>query len=1028
MRRSLLAFLTFLAAYFAVLSLGWFGQAGTAGELPGHAAKIEAILHLLRNGDFAWFPGYLGGSPTATLLSYALSVPIYAPALLLTSNHLAAMKITGLVLLALGGVAAYGFGRRLSGCGWSGFAVGCAYLLAPQILLRLGWYEHMTIVTAIPLVPLTFLALLRVAERGTPFDGILLAVSFSATLLGWSKMGATLVIPLALFAGWLFFARRECRRNLVYGAAWAVPATLLIGVIPLLPLLRERGFMTVFEVDPFAGWQQTYSVKAATSWFDRGGALFAELPLQFRMDKGGYYLGLVGMAAVAWAIYSTWRRTTQRTREVAHIRLFVLIALVMFWCSFGPRSVIEGHFQFLSVAENFPDAGIPLHWLVLAAQGVAIYWCLPFWWLPAGRWRTGVFAAIYALYLFVPAFRILEHLPLYADLRAPESFWILNGTFAWAVGSALAVVFAVRTLAPERLRVAVAAFVLVAACADFAPYFHWFYRGGLGSGTFAAFDDSLSHLSGATGRVMPVSGRYFYLDIPNRTGRPISTEALNHYLMPLDTARLQQAAHVSATDFLNYLRLAGISDVWLDLHDPDVAAPVQKWFRAILPVRYENSSFADLSDPFALYPGFFAEAGAPAGTGAHEYSDALKFAQFHVISISSPDGLALDDLPRMIQANEVAKLDLPDFAPVPLAGPRTSSTVTFRAPGKSGWIVLDESWHPDWTATVDGADVPIYRGAGAFPAVPVAATSRTVEFRFSPPGWYGVCLAVGSVGWLGSLGFLIACPLLPSGMRRKAMGPVLAEPRRAVQILDRPVISRPLAIVPTYNESESIDELLDRVLAARPDLHVLVIDDASPDGTAAHVQDRAEKDSRVHLLSRTGKLGLGSAYRTGFTWAIEHGYDACIEIDADLSHNPADIPRLLAALDAGADAAIGSRYLDGVRVLNWPEHRLLLSAGASRYVRALTGLPLTDATSGFKALRTTALGIIDRSQLRADGYGFQVELHWLLWNAGFKLAEVPIVFTERRSGQTKMTLGIAIEAAWRVMQLAVIGSFDKRSS
>ena len=242
------------------------------------------------------------------------------------------------------------------------------------------------------------------------------------------------------------------------------------------------------------------------------------------------------------------------------------------------------------------------------------------------------------------------------------------------------------------------------------------------------------------------------------------------------------------------------------------------------------------------------------------------------------------------------------------------------------------------------------------------------------------------------------------------------------------MISRPLAIVPTYNELENIDELLDRMLAARPDLHVLVIDDASPDGTAARVQERATQDSRVHLLSRAGKLGLGSAYRAGFTWAIEHGYDACIEIDADLSHNPADIPRLIAALDSGADAAIGSRYLEGVRVLNWPEHRLLLSAGASRYVRALTGLPLTDATSGFKALRTAALEEIDRSQLRADGYGFQVELHWLLWNAGFKLAEVPIVFTERRSGQTKMTLGIAIEAAWRVMQLAVIGSFDKRSS
>jgi dolichol-phosphate mannosyltransferase len=1021
-RRSLLAFLTFLAVYLAVLALGWFGQTGTAGELPGHAAKIEAILHLLRNGDFSWFPGYLTGSPSATLLSYALSVPIYAPALLLTSSHLAAMKITGLVLLALGGLAAYAFGRRLSGCGWSGFAVGCAYLLAPQVLLRLGWYEHMTIVTAIPLVPLTFLALLRVAERGTAFDGVLLAVSFSATLLAWSKMGATLVIPLALFAAWLFFARPECRRNLLHGAAWAFPATLLLGVLPLLPLLRERGLMTVFELDPFAGWQQTYSVKAATSWFDRGGALFADLPLSFRMDKGGYYLGLVGMVAVAWTIYSTWR-DKRRSREVALVRLFVVITLVMFWCSFGPRSVIEGHFQFLAVAQNFPDAGIPLHWLILAAQGFVIYWCLP-----VGRWRIQAFAVVYALYLFVPAFRILEHLPVYADLRAPESFWILNGAFAWAVASALAVVLAIRALAPVRLRAVVSACVLLAACADFAPYFHWFYRGGLGSATFAAFDDSLSHLSGASGRVMPVSGRYFYLDIPNRTGRPLSTEALNHYLMPLDTARLQQAAHVSATDFLNYLRLAGISDVWLDLHDPDISPTVQKWFRAILPVRYENSSFADLSDPFALYPGFFAEAGAPAGKDAREYSDALKFAQFHVVSVSSPDGLALDDLPRMVQPTEVAKSDIPDFVPVSLAGPRTSSHITFRAPGKAGWIVLDESWHPDWTATVDGADVPVYRGAGAFPAVPIAATTRTVEFRFSPPGWYAVCLAIGSAGWFGALGFLIACPLLPSAVRRKLMEPIPAEPRVATRILDRPVISRPLAIVPTYNELESIDELLDRVLAARPDVHVLVIDDGSPDGTAARVQDRATQDSRVHLLSRSGKLGLGSAYRAGFTWAIEHGYDACIEIDADLSHNPSDIPRLIAALDAGADAAIGSRYLDGVRVLNWPEHRLLLSAGASRYVRALTGLPLTDATSGFKALRTTALEMIDRSQLRADGYGFQVELHWLLWNAGFKLAEVPIVFTERRSGQTKMTLGIAIEAALRVMQLAVIGSFDKRSS
>ncbi|HVE15206.1 MAG TPA: hypothetical protein VNB29_00655, partial [Chthoniobacterales bacterium] len=298
MRRPLPIFLLFVALYLAVIGWGWLPQTGSSAELLGHAAKIESIVHLLRSGDFAWFPDYLTGTPSATLLSFALAVPVYAPALSLFASPEVAMKVTAMALLALGGLAAYAFGRRLAGDDWSALAIGCAYLLTPQLLLRAGWQEHMTILVVVPLVPLAFLAMLRVAERGTPYDAILLAVVWAASLLAWSKMGATLALPLGIFALWLFIARPECRVNLVRGLIWFLPAIFFLGVLPLLPLLREHRFMTVFELDPFSSWQNAYSAKTATGWFDRAGALFNALPPTFHIDRGGYYLGLVGLAAV----------------------------------------------------------------------------------------------------------------------------------------------------------------------------------------------------------------------------------------------------------------------------------------------------------------------------------------------------------------------------------------------------------------------------------------------------------------------------------------------------------------------------------------------------------------------------------------------------------------------------------------------------------------------------------------------------------------------------------------------------------
>ncbi len=231
--------------------------------------------------------------------------------------------------------------------------------------------------------------------------------------------------------------------------------------------------------------------------------------------------------------------------------------------------------------------------------------------------------------------------------------------------------------------------------------------------------------------------------------------------------------------------------------------------------------------------------------------------------------------------------------------------------------------------------------------------------------------------------------------------------------------SQPLLVLPTYNEVRSLPAVLASLFALPGALHVLVVDDASPDGTAGLVRAHPEFGQRLFLLARAGKLGLGSAYRDGFKWALERHYTAAIEMDADLSHDPDDVPRLLAALDAGADLAIGSRYLDGISVVHWPLSRLLLSLGAGVYTRWFTGLPLTDPTSGFKAIRRDALARLAMERVTAEGYGFQIELHFTAHRAGLALHEVPIVFTERRDGQSKLSTAIAFEALRLVPRLGL---------
>ena len=236
---------------------------------------------------------------------------------------------------------------------------------------------------------------------------------------------------------------------------------------------------------------------------------------------------------------------------------------------------------------------------------------------------------------------------------------------------------------------------------------------------------------------------------------------------------------------------------------------------------------------------------------------------------------------------------------------------------------------------------------------------------------------------------------------------------------------RALVIMPTYNELETLGSIVPLVLAQDDRIDALIIDDASPDGTGALADELAAGNDRIHVMHRAGKLGLGTAYLEGFRYGLDAGYGYLLEMDSDGSHDPKYLSDLLEAVDAGADLAIGSRYVRGVNVINWPMSRLLLSYFANKYARWITGLPLTDATSGFKCFRRRALEAIDLGKVGSTGYAFQVEMDFRVWKKGLSLIEVPIVFVDREHGVSKMSGEIVREAVWRVWALRFSSLFRR---
>lgn len=1019
MKQPLAALAAVTICFVCWLGFTWLALPPSNQELLANYAKVQDYTNGAQNvGGWPWWtPSFLQGASLAPVFSTILtnaSIFLFSQFAGLWSGP----KLAGLALLAIAPFTMYALVARLTGRPWAAVAAAIFYLTSPSLLLRLGYVEHISVVSSMALLPLMFWGVLRFLEVPSVVNAVLCGTCAALLTLAYAKI-AVLALPiLAAFALWAWFVRARLRLPPLPSIGLCLGVYVLLAVLFNLPAMRETGFVTKFAFAPFESWQRAFSTHSVISWIDFFGIFSGESTPASVHGRDGAFVGLpVALLFVALLLFR--KAVLHRDALGSICRLFLALALFAQWLSFGPHPALLAQVAYLKGAVQAPHPSIAISWFLLAVQVWMIFYLLPQS-LPWRRWLAGFLSVVY---LAVPGFALLSRLPLYGDIRAPYDTFHTVGIFCVCAAAGCAFRAWLESLPAKPSRWLFSGLAVALTAAGTWVSTRDFRASPLDDAVFSDFSAAQKYLaeSPVSGRVLPLSGRYFYLLTPLLSQRGLALEAFNSFYMLKEVDTLQKIALTSSAARRPFLDAGGISHILIDAKDPDTPPELKDAFRALLPVAFENDHFVVLENKASLAPAFWTrDIASAADVEPSTGTTALNLFSRNIAVIESPVKATGISVTQGAISGTVE--DGQPFTTLLAQTPRHANfhEIRLAAPPSGGWVIVPEAFHPDWTAEADGRPLEVRRALTAFLAAYLPDKAGDLVFTFRPPAWYGLCATLGACSWLATLGFLGFATLLGGPAWRKrlfAPPPVWTSP--AIRDEPRPPVRRPVVVLPTYNEASSIHRILDITFGVLPNLEILVVDDGSPDGTAALVRGRREFGRRLHLLERSGKLGLGSAYKTGFQWAIEKNYDACLEMDADLSHNPTDIPRLLEALDQGADAAIGSRYLNGIRVMNWPEDRLLLSAFASKYVRTLTRLPLTDATSGFKAIRASALRVIDWSRFRAEGYGFQVELHHYLWLAGFRLVEVPIVFTERSEGKTKMTRGIAIEAALRVLRLAI---------
>lgn len=756
--------------FFVVVAIAWLMEPPSREELMGGTGKI---WDLVKTPAAGWCPNYMMGVSSLLYDAFAVALFLSKCASQLLGGILGpvgAEKLLTLSFIPAAAVSMWFFVRRL-GCDTAASAwISLLYVVMPSFHVATGIYEHRTVGLCFVFAPLILRGILTVARQQTPREIVLLGVAAAALALSYTKI-AVVMTPMLLI--WTLEVLRQNRQNIRkalvgYGCSLAVAA--FTAMLILLPASREFGYSASFLFDPLDGWKHHYAFKTPLLWIDLWGFLSAGGDPDLTGDAAMFWIGVIPLVALSIAMglprLAEWRASQPG-------RWFLILTgcwLVSIWFASGPDGLLLGHINVLKNGKGLPDISVPILWLAFVWMGWLIYrtasqlLARPVW-LPA---------LITLLVLVVPVFRLVELFPLFKDVRAPESFWSVGGfcCLSAAVGFSFWALFSqvIESHWRKSLGVAIALLMLV----ELYPVYSAYWTRGLDRQLFTEFDQAAAFLKTAPiqGRVHPLSGRYFYLTLPQKAGRAVDSEAAYRHFQLKWVRHFEAAGNASGDALRTYLNLAGVAYILLDKEDPFSPKQMQDFFRSIYPVAFENRYFAVLANQQALYPAFLARDFVVLPPEGYAMAPAvLQLAPQNIITVemagvdrNMPGFAGMAKGPNQIELLQQYQGQAGQpFARVPLVGNRMDDyqRMTYQLPPiVSGWLVVSEAYHPDWTVTIDGRPAEVHRAEAALLSVFVPTGSHEVVFQFKPPAWYSLCLGLGALSWIVALAALL---YLPSG-------------------------------------------------------------------------------------------------------------------------------------------------------------------------------------------------------------------------------------------------------------------------
>jgi len=738
----------------------WLQQPVSNQELVANFAKAGDFFRAAKSvGGIPWWsPMFMQGTSLAMDWSFMLTNAVLL-AFSGTLGFLAGPKVAVATCLALGSLGMFSFLHRYTGNRLSAVLGGFLFLCFPAVLTRALGFEHFVVLMSLALLPWVLWSLIGLVRFPTPRSAVIFALGFSALMMAYGKTGLMATPVLMAFGVTEYIFTNQKKRSDLWVFALAGFVIFWLAVVPNLPTLREVHFITMFDLGPFEGWQRAFSTKSALSWLDRDGILGNGMGQGFAPTtlNGGTYLGLVTFFILALALGG---RKLERSVAGRQSRILIGLAMFAFWLSFGPRSVLGGHMEFLGLSMEASDFLPALGWFLLVGQVWILFRLLA----PKGNWGIALATGIAIVYLVVPGFRLLEILPLYKNIRAPFDFFQITGAICFIAGSALAAGVLLERLPWRFAKIAAATVLILFAAWDAAPYARPIFQPQMERAVFNDFLATQTFLKSApqSGSVYAFSGRYFYLLTPWISGRPLANEAFNSYLQQRGAALLQSSAMLSEESWKSYLRIAGVAYLLIDKTDPDSPKELQEKMRLNFKTAFENDNMALLTVPEALGSCFLARdfvqtpnddaSSAMGSLGAARYNYAA--IQLPGAELEAPgyQGKIVDG--RILPKEKAAIQEGAHFLSVPQKSGGNYQRVTFAASQKPGWLIFNQAWHPDWVAIQDGKVEKPQRAFLAFSAVQTDGTHE-VTFEFREPWWYNVCIYIGFASWLVALGFLI---------------------------------------------------------------------------------------------------------------------------------------------------------------------------------------------------------------------------------------------------------------------------------